>query len=170
MDPKSRLARVVRFIMRDVTFHKQYPCEVKAQNGMTLDLLPDDLKIRGQGLSGVPLRTGVPGFTFEVPAGARVMLAFDNGDPGKPFASLFDPNSVTSIKFADGTQAVARQGDLVESGGVGTVVTFTPVQPAPGPVLPGVPYLISFSPIAPTPVLASPLYGSIATGRQEFQS
>jgi|SRR5215207_9946084 len=167
MDPKSRLARIVRFIMRDVTYHKQYVCSVQSQDGMTLDLKPDDAKLDGNGLGAVPLLVGLPGFTVEVPQGARVRLHFDDGDPTKPRASLFDPGSVTSIKFADGTQAVARQGDLVESGGVGTTVTFTPVTPAAGPMVPSVPYLISFGPTA-QPQL--PLFGSIATGRLEFTS
>ncbi len=169
LDPKSRLARFIRLVMRDVTFHRHYVCTVEGQSGMTLDLKPDDERIAGAGLGAVPLRVGLPGFTVEVPQGARVLLSFDNGDPSKPAAALFDPGSVTSIRFADGTQAVARQGDLVESGGPGTVATFLPIPPTPGgPMATGVPYLVSFAlPTYPSP---APLYGSIATGRPEFQS
>lgn len=175
MDPKSRIARFIRFVMRDVTYHKQYPSTVKSQSGMTLDLLPDDAKIAGPGLGAVPLRVGLPGFTVEVPEGARVLLTFDNGDPSIPAAQLFDPGSVKGITFADGTQAVARQGDLVIAGGVGLLVTLVPLPPAvPAPpnaaVVCGVPHMISFSAVPPTPLKADPLYGSIATGRQEFQS
>jgi hypothetical protein len=124
-------------------------------------------------LQGVPLRVGLPGFVVEVPPGARVLLGFDNGDPQRPYASLFDPGSVKSIKFADGTQGIARQGDLVICGGVGLVVTLVPLPPAvPAPpnaaVVCGVPHMISFSPVPPTPESAAPLYGSIATGRPEF--
>jgi hypothetical protein len=169
MDPKSRLARCVRFIMRDVTYHKQYVCEVQSQDGMTVDLKPEDDKIAGAGLSAVPLRTGVPGFTFEVAQGARVLLAFDNGDPGKPFAALFDPGSIVSATFGEGSQAVARQGDLVKCGGTGTVATFFPIPPAaPGPLATGVGYLISFAlPVAPK---QAPLYGAIATGRLQLKA
>ncbi len=175
-DLYAALERLVRAIVGDMTYYKHYPCSVEGQDGMTLDLLPDDEAIRGPGgLQGVPLRVGLPGFEVKVPVGARVMLSFDEGNPAKPAASLFDPNSVTSIHFADGTQAVARQGDLVVSGGVGLVVTLAPVTPPillPGPLAPalgiGIPYLISFSAVLPTPLLAEPLYGSIATGRPEF--
>jgi hypothetical protein len=166
--------RLVRAIVGDTTYYKQYPSTVQAQNGMTLDLLPDDEKIRGPGgLSGVPLRVGLPGFEVRVPVGARVLLGFDEGNPAKPNASLFDPNSVTSIHYADGTQAIARQGDLVVCGGTGLVATFsTPAGPIGAPpnnaMVPGVPYLVSFSPVLPTPLSADPLYGSIATGRPEF--
>jgi hypothetical protein len=168
VDPKGNLAAFVRWIMRDVTYHKHYPCTVVRQDGMLLDLKPDDPKIAGPGLGRVPLRVGLPGFTVKVPNGARVMLSFDNGDPAAPAASLFDPGSVTEITFADGSQAIARQGDLVESGGVGAMVTLLPVPPAlAGPVATGVPYLVSFGPPGP---VQFPLFGSIATGRLEFKS
>lgn len=170
---KEELERFVRWVMRDVTYHKHYPCTVQGQSGMTLDLLPDDPEIAGAGLGGVPLRVGLPGFVVQVPPGARVMLSFDNGDPKKPAAALFDPGSVTGIQFADGTQAIARQGDLVVAGGTGLVMTFsTPAGPIGAPpnnaMVPGVPYLASFSPIIPTVASADPLYGSISTGRPEF--
>ncbi len=172
LDPKSRLARFIRLVMRDVTYHKHYVCTVESQNGMTLDLKPDDERIAGAGLGAVPLRVGLPGFTVEVPQGARVLLSFDNGDPSKPAAALFDPGSVTRIVFDGGTQAVARQGDLVESGGVGTVVIFDLPVPTgiPSPLTTLTPYLVSFGPMPPTAAFALPLYGSIATGRAEFQS
>lgn len=171
-DPKGRLARFIRFVMRDVTYHKQYPCTVVSQEGMTLDLKPDDDRIAGNGLGLIPLRVGLPGFTVKVPQGARVMLSFDNGDPSKPAASLFDPGSVTSISFGEGSQAVARQGDLTENGGVGTTVMFDAPVPTgiPAPLMTLTPYLVSFGPTPPTVAFALPLYGSIASGRLEFQS
>jgi hypothetical protein len=175
-DLGAAFERLVRAIMGDVRYHKQYPSTVQGQSGMTLDLLPDDETIRGPGgLSGVPLRIGLPGFTVQVPSGARVLLSFDEGNPAKPVASLFDPGSVTSIHFADGTQANARQGDLVVSGGVGLVATFsTPAGPVGAPpnnaMVPGVPYLVSFSPVVPTLLKADPLYGSIATGNPKHLS
>lgn len=175
-DLYATFERIVRAIVGDLTYLKQYPCTVQRQSGMTLDLLPDDESIRGPGgLSGVPLRVGLPGFEVRVPVGARVLLSFDEGNPAKPAASLFDPGSVTSIHFADGTQANARQGDLVVSGGVGLLVTLMPVPPAlPAPpnaaVVCGVPHLISFSPVPPTLVSADPLYGSIATGNPKHLS
>lgn len=165
------IERLVRAIVGDFKYFKLYPCAVQSQTGMSLDLLPDDEEIRGPGgLGGVPLRVGLPGFEVVVPHGARVLLGFDNGDPRRPYASLFDPGNVTSIKFAGGELPNARQGDLVVSGGVGLIVSFTPVVPTPGPMTAGQPYLISFSAVPPTPVSADPLYGSIATGRTEFMS
>jgi hypothetical protein len=171
---KEELAALIRWVMRDVRYHINYICEVQGQDADgLLDLLCDDERLRGTGLSGVPIRVGLPGFKVKVPSGARVMLGFDDGKPNKPYAALFDPNSVTEIQFADGTQAVSRQGDLVISGGKGLVVTFLPLPPLPptgvppnGAVVVGVPHLISFSaiPIDPVTLLQEPLYGSVATG------
>lgn len=169
------IARVVRLIVGDVRYLRQYPCRVQGQDGMTLDLLPDDAEMRGPGgLQGVPLRVGLPGFTVQLKVGTRVLLGYDEGNPSKPYASLFDPGSVNGIQFADGTQYIARQGDLIVAGGVGLVVSFSSVAGLPvgappnNAVAVGIPYLMSFSAIPPTLASAEPLYGSIATGRPEF--
>lgn len=174
MDPRTRLARFIRWCMRDVTFHKHYPSTVVRQDGMFVDVQPDDEAIRGPGLSRVPLRIGVPGMTCTLADRARVLLSFDNGNPDQPAAALFDPGSVREVVFDGGTQALARQGDLVAVGGALTIATFMtnppPIPPTPAPMMTGTPYLISFSPVPPTAVYADPLYGSIMTGRLEFKA
>jgi hypothetical protein len=110
---KEGLAAFIRWVMRDVTYHKQYPCTVQSQSGMTVDLMPDDESIAGSGLSGVPLRVGLPGWEVTLAPRSRVMLSFDNGDPKKPAAALFDPGSVIDLSFDGGTRGVARIGDPV---------------------------------------------------------
>jgi hypothetical protein len=91
-----------------------------------------------------------------------VLLQFDNGDPGKPFAALWETGSITSITFDGGTQKIARQGDLTQAGGPGTMCVLTgPAAPPNGACIMGVPYAISFS-MLPQP--QKPLYGVIATG------
>jgi hypothetical protein len=177
---KEDLAAFIRWVMRDATYLGQYVCTVQGQDADgLLQLLPDEEKVRGDGLGAVKIKVGLPGFEVKVPVGARVLLGWEDGNPKKPYAALFDPSSVTSIAFADGTQAVARQGDLVIAGGTGLVVTFMPPPPAPpvgatpnNAMVVGVPYLISFSAVAPAPPLyeQQPLYGAIATGRLEFTS
>lgn len=178
---KDELARFIRFVMRDVTYHKHYPCTVERQDAAgLLDLTPDDESIRGTGLSGVPIRHGLPGFTVEVNQGARCMLAFDNGDPRKPYAALWDPGSVKRVIFNGGTRPLATLGALVTSGGPGLIVTIQPVGLPPGTgvgtppvaVPANVPCFLSFSPV---PLLdtvtgseCQPLYGSVGTGIDEL--
>lgn len=119
-----------------------------------------------------PIRVwpGVAGAAAELTRGTEVLVEFIEGDPMQPivthFAGVDGPGFVpVSLTLCESTMRGARQGDLVQSGGVGCTVTFTPIPPNPAPsMVPGMPYLVSFDSIAPTPVKAAPLYGSISTG------
>jgi hypothetical protein len=112
--PKKALAAFIRWVMRDVTYHRLYPATVQRQDtDGTLDLYPEDPAIQGTGLSKVRIRHGLPGVTVKVPTGANVLLGFENGDPAKPYAALWNSGSVTEIVFDNGTQAIARQNDTV---------------------------------------------------------
>lgn len=157
-----------------------YPSTVQGQAADgTLDLLPDDLDLRGAGgLQAVEIRHGLPGFTVEVNVGTQVLLGFEGGgDQRKPYAALWKPNNVKRIRFNGGELPIATLGALVTSGGPGLVVTLMPVLPAvPAPpnsaVVAGVPHFLSFSPIAPVDLVTGldcePLYGSVSDGVQEF--
>jgi len=129
-DSRTALERFIRWVMRDTLYLAQYECEVQGQaEDYTLDLLPADERIRGTGLSNVPIRHGLPGVTVRVPVGASVLLGFEGGDPRSPFASLWDPDSIDAIEFNGGKSPVARVGDtatvafppLVTITGVGTL-------------------------------------------------
>lgn len=118
-----------------------------------------------------PIRVwpGVAGAAAQVTPGTEVLVEFIEGDAQQPivthFAGVDGPGFVpVSLAFCDSTMRAARQGDLVQSGGPGCTVTFTPALSAPGPMTPGTPYLVSFDSIAPTPIKSAPLYGSISTG------
>lgn len=117
---------------------------------------------------------GVAGAHAELAPGAEVLVEFVEGSRAMPIISHFAGKGgvgfvPVSLAFCGSTQAAARQGDLVQSGGVGTIVTLVPVAPAvPAPpngaVVAGVPHLISFSSTPPTPLAADPLYGAVSTG------
>lgn len=144
MDSSSALARFIRWIMRDTKYHVRYPCTVEGQNGNELELLPDDELIRGDGLSRVPMRHGLPGVTVRVKVGARCLLGFEAGDPRRPYAALWEPHSIEQIRFGDGDAPIAREGDAVTCfwppvvpitgtvGGQALVGTITITSPAPG--------------------------------------
>lgn len=112
---------------------------------------------------------GVAGAHAELEPGAEVLVQFIEGDRAQPIITHYAGKDgagfvPVSLAFCGSTQAAARQGDLVQSGGVGTVCTFTPVVPSVSPMTPGTPYLVSFDTVAPSPVLAAPLYGAISSG------
>ena len=117
---------------------------------------------------------GIAGAHAELAPGTEVLVEFVEGSRTMPIVTHFAGRSGTgfvpvSIAFCNSVQAAARQGDLVQSGGVGTVVTLVPIPPAvPAPpnsaVVCGLPHLISFSSTPPTPGTADPLYGAVSTG------
>jgi len=113
----EKLQAIIRWVMRDVTYHKHYLCTVQKQVGTNVDLVPDDPEIRGSGLQGVPLDT-IPGVAATVAPGARMTLYFDGGNPSKPRAVWVSGAPIT-LSFADGVLPVARVGDTVTVSPVG---------------------------------------------------
>ncbi len=172
----SALTKAFKGKQQQIDYSREYPCKVVTQNpDGTLQLLPDDEVMRSGGLDHVPIRYGIPGIKATVASGARCHLAFAAGDPTRPFVGSweYDPSKVTLNSIFDGAQSLARVGDLVQSGGPGTIVTLMPLTlvgvPPNNAIAAGIPCMISFSAIPPTPLSAAPLFGSIATGIPKFQ-
>jgi hypothetical protein len=126
-------------------------------------------------LSPISMWPGMAGVHAVLTPGAEVLVEFVEGSRTMPIVSHFAGKDgagfvPVSIAFCNSAQAAARQGDLVQSGGVGTVVTLMPLPPAVvgappnSAVVTGVPHLISFSSTAPTALTADPLYGAVSTG------
>lgn len=114
MDLRETIERIVAAMLPERLYLRSYECTVEAQDDEgKLDLLPDDERIRGTGLQGVPLYHGLPGVTVRVVPGARVLLQFVGGDPTKPYASLWRSGDIEEISFDGGSAPVARQGDAV---------------------------------------------------------
>ena len=106
-------SRLVAALTRRVDYQALYPARVAAQRGDgTLDLIPDDAA-RVAPCTGVPIRTGLPGVAVTVPAGARVLLSFEAGDPARPVATLWEAATVTTLKVNGSTTKAARDGEAV---------------------------------------------------------
>jgi hypothetical protein len=117
-------------------------------------------------VQGVSIRS--PGLQFKCAPNEQCTIAFEGGDPTRPFVATLGLASEYQ-----GALPVVRQGDMVRSGGAGTLVAFYPMATPPIPPLVtlGVPYLVSFGnalsvpPRLPVPPpLQSPLYGMSSTG------
>lgn len=82
---KEELVRLVRAAFPRLAYLARYPARVvaRAADGSTVDVQPDDPLMPP--LSRVELRHGLPGVTAVVARGARVLVAFDAGDPGRPY-------------------------------------------------------------------------------------
>lgn len=147
-----------------------YPAKIVAQNSDgTLELKPESESLPS--VSRVPIRLGLPGCRVKVKAGGRVLLTFEEGDPRRPVATLWDTTALEeisivatgkvkvtaqSVELKPNGRPIACQGDMVRVGGPilkPTNVMFgapgVPVQPGggatgPTPMLTGVPYAIQF--------------------------
>jgi hypothetical protein len=70
----------------EIDYSRRYPCKVTAQNADgTLQVLPEDEKIKGRGLDRCDVYVGLPGTTLKVPAGAECLVAFRAGDPSRAY-------------------------------------------------------------------------------------
>ncbi len=117
----SELGLLVSALRSIVENSNTYLCKVRTQNSDgTLQLEPEDERIKGRGLGSVPIRHGLPGFEVKVKAGAQVHVAFDGGDPSKPYASLWTPGNagcVQRIEYKPSgiSSPVVRVGDQIEA-------------------------------------------------------
>lgn len=111
----TSLRRLVEaFVGRRLDHLALYPAVVVQQRSDgTLDLSPEDPRVPS--CQGVPIRLGIPGVTVTVPSGGRVLLGYANGDPSRPYASLWESGTVTRITINGGSAKVARVGDSTES-------------------------------------------------------
>lgn len=99
-------------------FFALYPARIVAQDGDVLDVMPDDPRMPPL---RAPIRLGIPNATCKVTPGSRVLIGFENADPSKPIATLWDSSTIIELVIADGTAGAARVGDRV----VGTAGPYT---------------------------------------------
>jgi hypothetical protein len=93
-------------------YARPWPCKVVSQSGQSIDVIPDSSDLPH--MTGIPIRSGVPGVWVTVKPGARCRIQFDEGNPAKPFAALWDIDGVTSINIGGESGApIAREGDPV---------------------------------------------------------
>lgn len=151
MSLKGSLEAIIERLTADRIYLAKHSSVVELQHGDdTVDLTPDNVKLRGRGISNVPIRHGLPGVRVRVKQGSRCLLGFEGGNPDKPYASLWDASSVEQILFNGGTAGVARVGDIVQC-----------YWPAMIDVLSG---NLAGAPFAATLIVTSPAVGIITTG------
>jgi hypothetical protein len=149
---KEALAAFVRSVTSRLDYLALYPCKVLSQNGDgTLELKPDDDRLPG--LSKIPVKLGLPGVEVKVTSGAKVLLGFEQGDPQKPVATLWEKDSLDTITVTastkvnimapdivlNGSQPVARQGDSVMVSSIGAPTVLVPGTPMFGTIVAGNP-------------------------------
>ena len=141
------LAAFIRFVLRDVTYHKLYPATVqRTDSDGTAEVLPDDEEIRGTGLRA-DILPGIPGTTIEAAAGARALVGFRAGDPRRPYIAEWGAEGLIRMGFKGGAAGFARVGDVID-------IATLPTVPVSGLIsgtltVPGTPPVVT--PLPPTP-------------------
>lgn len=114
-DAGSRLTAafdgMVKRATRRLDYLAVYPGRVVEQRADgTLDVVADSPDV--QLPRAIRYRT-LPGLALEVPAGTRVAVGFEGGDPARPFAGLWELGDVTRWTLDGGTHRAAREGNSV---------------------------------------------------------
>jgi hypothetical protein len=72
-------------------YSQSYPSKLVLQDADgSVHMTPDDERVRGQGLTKIPLVYGLPGCSAQVAPGTKARLAFDCGDASKPYCTGWD--------------------------------------------------------------------------------
>lgn len=96
------LTRIVKGGLPGVDYLGWYRARVVRQalstatRKMTVDVVPDDKRIPP--LSAITLKLGLPGADVQISPGAYVLVGWENGDPAKPQAALWDGGEADPIK------------------------------------------------------------------------
>lgn len=104
----SAIERFLGNIRRQIDYTRAYAARVSKQNSDgSLQVVPDDPRVKGSGLDKVPYRLGVPG-SVQVPAGQRVVLRFESGNPALPFAESWGKDTLTLLNLGAATDFAAH--------------------------------------------------------------
>jgi hypothetical protein len=109
---KSGFVAILRGILSKVDYLALYGATVVSQAADgTLELLPDDERVPGA--AKVPIRHGLAGVHVKVPAGARVLMGFENGNASKPFAALWELAAFTELGLGSESHGQATEKALL---------------------------------------------------------
>lgn len=125
------MARVVESRLPSPVWNRLHPAVVHSQSddGKTLQVFPESADIPP--MVEVPLRTGIPGLEVKIARGARVLLAFEGGDPRRPIAiPAFDrdPERLLEMNITAQTE-VKVTAPIVKAAGGEVLLGDTPANP-----------------------------------------
>lgn len=136
MSAEENAKHLRAFVARELSslpFHAKWPTKVVAQDGEgKLELQPDGSTVPGE--AKVPIRHGVPGLTVKVPAGTRVLLTYEEGDPARPVAEGWESGTPLEVALESDVSLSFKSADVVVEGS-GTVSLKGGGQPAAEHVL-----------------------------------
>lgn len=108
---------IVERATKGLEYTKRYRCEIVTQNSDgTVDVKVDSDQMKGKGVGKCRVRVGVPGTRLTVPAGARCLVGWDDGDPELPYVDSWESSTpATLVEVGKGAVAVAQTGGTVQA-------------------------------------------------------
>lgn len=148
MKPTSSLARLIRWVMRDTTYHGCYAATVEVDNGDgTFDVRIENPDLPIDGVQQAKARAGLPGTTIGAEQGAPCLVGFEEGDPAKPYIAAWSGEGLRRVEIT-GARPIARVGDTLDVM-LPPVVTVAGIVEGEVVTSPGPPPVVSILP--PTP-------------------
>lgn len=126
---KGALLGLVKASGPRVAYTSIYRGVVLSQSGQTVDVKLDDPRLPG--MAALPIQVGLPGATVDIRAGARMLVAFENGDPAKPIALTWQGADAGRVSLVADKVELGAEGLVPIQDGVVTglgVDTFTGLQ------------------------------------------
>ncbi len=106
---KDAILALFRASVPHVDYATGYRAKVTKQSAdlLSVDVEPDDTRLPR--MSGIPIRHTVPGLKVQVPTGTFVMVWWENMDPSKPYAALWDNGATTKVVLVATTVEVGAE-------------------------------------------------------------
>ncbi len=106
---------IVAQAIAPIDYYSFYSGTIRKQSSdlTTVDIEPDNAALLGPGFQRVPLRHGLPGCKVQISNGSKIRIGWDDGNPQKPFAAIWNGEETVQKVQIGGTTKVARDGDDV---------------------------------------------------------
>jgi len=84
--------------------------------GRTIQVQPDDPRIRGLGMGGLPIRYGLAGVVSVIAPGSTCLVGFESQDPRSPYVALWSEGSQAETQSLSALTSIALVAPTVLAG------------------------------------------------------
>ncbi len=108
---------LIRAATERMNYFALYSAVVNTDNGdETCDLTPEDSRLPS--MQSIPKMYGAPGLGSTVPVGSKVLICFQNGDPGRPAIVLFagSPSGAAIARVGDAVKVTLTSAEVLTLG------------------------------------------------------